>query len=251
MHFDLQIETGVLALRRPFLALLLAAGSPTVSALRTFDYRDYSELLQIRQQNKHSAESGISPHYSITTAFEYMLASAAAANVLLVSWQLSNRTIFAAGAATWGFPILWTLLTVPIHVLGALAVYLRVELRFMGDMTGSKARGSRLVPISVWRHIGEEFRPSALQQRAVMRMRKESNLFILASWVTSTLTILHIIFGTLVLGSTLFISPGDATTVVAQYLASTLVCRAIVSFEMRGIRKTVVSEEPAVLAENK
>src|SRR5271156_2495523 len=40
------MEVGLVALRRPLLAFLLAAGAPAVSPIRTFDYVDPKELLQ-------------------------------------------------------------------------------------------------------------------------------------------------------------------------------------------------------------
>ena len=40
------IETGLLALRRPALAGLLAAGAPAVSPIRTFEYCDPKDILR-------------------------------------------------------------------------------------------------------------------------------------------------------------------------------------------------------------
>src|SRR5262249_50437097 len=39
------VEVGLVAMRRPLLAFLLAAGAPAVSPIRTFDYIDAKELL--------------------------------------------------------------------------------------------------------------------------------------------------------------------------------------------------------------
>ena len=75
-----------------------------------------------------------------------------------------------------------------------------------------------------------------------METRTEGYEFALASWSMSTGTILHISFGTLVLGSTLFIYASDAVRVAGMYLGPALACRAILSYEMKGIRATVSSE---------
>lgn len=233
-------------MRRPGLALLLAAGSPSVSPLRTFDYRDYTELLQIRPQSRIDANHTHSDRRNtrlFILVLQYVLAAAAAANVILTSWTLSNRTIYAAGSQAWGYPILWTLLTIPVHFLGAVAVQLRVNLRSPDFEDRAHVGGPRSLLARVRNHVREEFRVSASQRHLVMSLRGESNAFLFFSSGTSTSVIVHIIWGTVVLGSTLFIGPGDATGVVGQYLVSTLVCRAIVSYEMRGIRETLVTEE--------
>lgn len=184
---------------------------------------------------------------------EYLLATSAVVNVIINSWQLSNRTIYSSGAIIWGYPILWALLIIPVHFVGALAVYLRAELRPVNASAAPshavKNNRPRIVPPLIWKHVREEFRLSASQQLMTMTIRAESNMFLFASWLTATLTIGHLIFGTLVLGSSLFIAPPDATRVVGLYLISTFVCRAILSLEMRGIRKSVVSEEDITLNE--
>lgn len=41
-------ETGMLSLRRPLLAFLLAAGAPAVNPIRTFEYRDPMTMLRAR-----------------------------------------------------------------------------------------------------------------------------------------------------------------------------------------------------------
>jgi hypothetical protein len=52
-------------------------------------------------------------------------------------------------------------------------------------------------------------------------------------------TILHIICGTLVLSSMLFVASGDAVIVAARLLASSAVCRAILMFELSGMGQAV------------
>lgn len=207
--------------------------------------------MEIRRENHDDAATLSTGQHNLRMVLEYILAAASVANVILNSWNLSNRTIHAAGCQIWGFPILWTVLTVPVHFFGAVAVYLRVELRSAAHASRTTSNGPRFLPASIWKHVREEFRLSISQQHQDINFRKRSYFFLLASWWASTFTILHIIWGTLVLGSTLFIGPPDATTVVAQYLVSTLICRAIVSFEMEGIRRTAVSEERAVPAQEK
>ena len=72
-----------------------------------------------------------------------------------------------------------------------------------------------------------------------MREKPETNLPLFISWLTSTVVILHVIYGTAILSSTLFVSALDALGVIGQFLGSTLVCRAILTYELRGMRLVV------------
>ena len=56
------------------------------------------------------------------------------------------------------------------------------------------------------------------------------------SWVTATGTAVIIVYGTLVFSSLMFISTQDATIIVARYLVSALICRAVLIAELNGMR---------------
>jgi hypothetical protein len=57
------------------------------------------------------------------------------------------------------------------------------------------------------------------------------------SWVLSVYVIVHVVYGMLVLSSLYFIGPRDALGVVGRYMASVLVCRVIVMYEIAGLRE--------------
>lgn len=82
----------------------------------------------------------------------------------------------------------------------------------------------------------EEFRLCALQSAATLSARRHSLLLVLVSWATATGTVMHIIYGTLVFSSILFISAKDAIIVVTLYVACMVVCRAIQMMEVGGLR---------------
>ena len=92
------------------------------------------------------------------------------------------------------------------------------------------------------RCMRQEFKLSAYQQRGNLMLREETNFFSFASWCTSTGVILHLIFGTMVLSGTLFVCGKEAVMIGARLLLSTLACRAILTYEIRGLRGTVTSE---------
>jgi len=231
------VETGVLALRRPLLACLLALSSPAVSPIRTFEYHSPRELLQRRPDSYrvNSAELSRPARIAISTA-QYVCATAAIVNVVHVTWEFSMRTVTAIAAVTEYLPGLWVATTVVIHVFGAWAVRLR---------TGILA--SEHGPTQRWRWYAREWRLSACQSKGTLQLKPESLSFIVVSWLASALTVIHIVFGTVTLAGTLFISPQDAIAVVARFFASTFVCRAILMYEISGMRESILVQEAAVV----
>ena len=199
------IEAGVLALRRPILALLLSAGSPAVSPLRTFDYRDPIELLQIRDQSGDDLFTTVTNRPVFTSLLEYALASAATANLAHTVWQLSYRTICSVCVQLAYLPVMWAFIAVPVHMAGMVAVANRVRLvedeTPAGDAGNTQRKASW--PSTLGSSLKQELQPSSSQTPADMVLRKESLTFMLASWLTSTATIAHLLFGIVVLSGTL------------------------------------------------
>ncbi|OQE73302.1 hypothetical protein PENNAL_c0089G01266 [Penicillium nalgiovense] len=81
------VETGLLALRRPLLSLLLACGAPVVSPIRTFEYRGPIDL--VRKRFKSTDAPRFTPlSAAVIVALQYIFAFLAIANVAHVSWEL-------------------------------------------------------------------------------------------------------------------------------------------------------------------
>ena len=232
------IESGLLALRRPLLALLVGVGSTSVFPMRTNEYKDPVEMLRARK-----GEYKLQPRRSAVwertiVGMEYLFAVLAIANLAQCSYVLGTRAVCSFSFETAYAPMLWAFLAIPCHVFGAIAVFLRVKIEEENVVSRKQPFFSRL-RAELHRRLRMEFQVSSSQPRATLGLRVESNWFLFISWFTSTGIVLHIILGTLVLGSTLFISALDADQVVAQFLASTLVCRAILTYELRGMRRVV------------
>lgn len=69
----------------------------------------------------------------------------------------------------------------------------------------------------------------------------ESKTFLVCAWALSTVTIFHIIFGTLVFASTTFIGTRDALPILARYICSVALCRVVLMYELAGMREACVS----------
>lgn len=64
----------------------------------------------------------------------------------------------------------------------------------------------------------------------------DTMLFIGLKWFLTPSIILHVIFCKLVLSSLTFICPRDAVEVIGRFMASVLLCRAVLMYEIAGIR---------------
>lgn len=123
------IETGVLALRQHFFAFLLALSSPAALPSRTLDYRNSKELLQQRLLcYRLKADAMFTVHRRVLPGLQYVLATAAVANLAHVTWELFTKTVTANSAVTKYLPGLWVATSVVIHVNDAWAVRLRISI---------------------------------------------------------------------------------------------------------------------------
>jgi len=159
------------------------------------------------------------------------MAALAVVNLAFVSYEICVRTICSFAPETAYLPALWAFLAVAVHFFGTWSVYCRTGISTKPD--------DGKTPGGLWQVLRAEFTPSASRQGANLEIKEETYLYVFLSWFTATGTVLHIVYGTLVFSSLIFISTSDATAVVARYLASTLVCRAIVMFELSGLREVL------------
>ncbi|KAK3671216.1 hypothetical protein LTR78_008851 [Recurvomyces mirabilis] len=228
------VETGILALRRPGLAFLLAIGSPSVSPIKTFDYRGPSEILRKDDMAMRMARLG-QPVQTAVFLLEYLLAIGATVNIGVVTWQLCVRTFCSFATDTWYMPSLWPLTAIAIHVGAALAVFLRVRFE------RQKPQGHK--SWTLFDVLRNQWIPYRDQPEMILKRQAETMWFIMLSWVLSTGTVLHIVLGTLVFSSLLPISTSDAVQVAARYVASAVVCRAVLQYELACMRQDTEVED--------
>lgn len=137
-------------------------------------------------------------------------------------------------------PLLWPIFTLPLHLVGWLAVRLRLRLVEHNDdwQSGNRPAWSRLhSKVSMW--ASREFRLSSTQQPSTLVSKPETYGFLITNWVLSPFSVLHIILGTLVFSSIIFIRTGDAAVVACRYAASSLCCKLVLAHEVRGLRQII------------
>lgn len=106
-------------------------------------------------------------------------------------------------------------------------------------------RFPRRFPMRLLRILRDEVAPipgPGVERIRIDRPSPERKIYIAWTWFLSTAIVIHLLFGSLVLSGLLFIGPRDALFVIFRYLVSVLACRAIVTFELAGMRPNVVWE---------
>ncbi|KAH7020816.1 uncharacterized protein B0I36DRAFT_367301 [Microdochium trichocladiopsis] len=288
-------ESGILSMRRPLLALLLAAGAPVVSPLRMFELTradqhvpgftaaNYDEVfmgLSDRLRGDHPGRNRVA---LLVCCVQYLLALGAVANLYVMSYELSVKAVCSFATDTTYHPLLWAVIALAIHGGGAVAMRLRYRdtgtagdgfRRLVADEEADAAsagnnrnhrnnnrhnnRRNKNLVHRVRSFIYHEFTPSIIQDPTLTLSLRQprrprggrpstSVLFIILLCGISLGTILHVIYGTLVMSSTMFINTADAIVLAARYLVSTIACRAVMAFEIGGMvtaRPPLGSGEP-------
>ncbi|KAK2883364.1 hypothetical protein FQN49_000004 [Arthroderma sp. PD_2] len=236
-------EVSVLASRRPLLALFLGIAMPSVSTggplanpaeslRRAIDFRIRSLVLP---QARWS--------WLLISAAQYLIAAAAAANVFHQVYQLAYLSISVSAIAVDSgsisetyTPFLWLMLLVPVHLLG----FWRLKLRYRPS---KEAGDEKLTERKSWiQGFKSEFVPCALGNPLLLTKVDKGLLSIVVQFFMEIASAVVFIFSTVALSSQIFISLGDVVPIIVRFLIGTLVCRAILLFELHGLRE--VTSQP-------
>ncbi|KAM7197963.1 hypothetical protein V8F20_006411 [Naviculisporaceae sp. PSN 640] len=250
--------------RRPILAWFLALGSPSVYFSRAFEYRNPVEILQGHHERVGQQCPRRKVWELVVVAVEYTVALGSVANLILQTWELGVQTFCSIWPNTFGGPTIWLVLRIVLHMLSLLLVRLRIRRNACG---GGVVPGKGLTKKEWTKGIWEravvilrryEFKPCVTQgprdgevDRAVsVDVWGETRGFITVAWILHTLTVVHILFGTLVFSSLMFIGTRDAVFVLGRFMASVLFCRVILMYEIAGLREAFLQsndEEPTTI----
>ncbi|KAK4188574.1 hypothetical protein QBC35DRAFT_495842 [Podospora australis] len=252
--------------RRPFLALLLSMASPSVYFSRAFKYSDPTAIMQVHPNRLPQWRPRTKLSRRLIATTEYIVAVGMIGYVAHINWQLGVRTTCAFWSDNVFAPMVWALLGIVVHFFGMVVLRLRLRgWRGRPEDVGQREeevhmmnlnRGNRngLLGIVRWcRGISgramsiakTEFEPSAYanyDSRIVTF--QESKTFLVCAWLLSVFTVSHVIYGTLVFASTVFISPTEALVVLVRYAISVSVCRIVLMYELAGLRSSCVKVGP-------
>ncbi|KAI5927529.1 hypothetical protein F4810DRAFT_648198 [Camillea tinctor] len=240
-------EQGLLALRRPFLALLVAAASPAVNPLRNTEYDNtlHSDLPRALPPPRFSSRRGRRPStlaVALVALAQYTVGFTAVANTVILAYQLSIWSVTSFAVRFPGLPAIWIFLALPIHLGSHLAMRLRVRYERLHD----DDRGCRGGVGYLGMLAREELAPCRFQEGVRLTWLPRRKVVGALTWFVYTGVVIYILVGTLTLSGLLFISAADTVDIAARFVGGAIVCKWIFTFELDGIQDTtmfVVEEE--------
>ena len=236
-------ETSVLFVvgRRPLLAILLAAGCPAVLTMHAFNDQSTVELLKkllekrtfddqntVRLPKERGRllrpQSAAHPREMFVMILQYILAAGAIVNTIINSRKLGIRVVCNfAPHITYLFNI-WAVLALAIHGFSALSLCRHIRVT---DQSKSKGRFNWII---------RQFKPLSMRDPVDVEFKEKAYLSTFFSWLIAMLSVVHVIGGTLMFSSMLFISVRDSLMPIGLYMASVIVCRGIVAWELDRLR---------------
>ncbi len=241
-------DQAILAMRRPFLPFLLAAGSPAVNPQLRHKYtKSIKKRLPSKQAVNRPDRSFWSSREGIflVSLIEHVAAFGAVLNIAILAYQLSVFTITSFSVRFGYLPAVWAGLSPLVHLGSYLALRLRVCVRRPGRERVSNEQGGRKRRNNLFSSFAEscaaEFSPCEYQQLMTLEWCSEDKLRFkfgsVIAWLLNFGIVVHI-FGTLTLSVLLFISAADSIAIVARFVASTVVTQLVYTYELSGIKKT-------------
>lgn len=229
------VETAVLSTQNPLLSLLISLGCPAVFPSRVLAYEDARDTLRVPAFQPLSGlyTGSVIASLAVRTT-KYLTLCAAAINVFYTSWQLGTKTVVSFRCVDHSLVIWWTSLSVIIHLFAASAFYTRTRHFLFAHTSQSRYRLTNVdQPVSDGpAQPSLTYRESDLEDRV-----RPTNRSIISNYVSTFLGYLHVVFGTMVFSSLLFIETVDVVAVILRYMASTVVARVILMYELDHLRR--------------
>lgn len=169
----------------------------------------------------------------MVSVVQYAIGLVALANAGELTHELMYKAVFATGIHVNYFPLVFLTVGFAMHILGAVALFLRV--RLVCEQKADHSTGvQRLL-----RFLGQEFQPCVSHSAAVIELRQESYSLLFTAWFSSICTVCFIIYGSYVFSSIMFIGQTDALMIVGRFTISIVFCRIVLMYEISGMRQVV------------
>lgn len=250
------MDVALLSIKRPLLSTFCACGTPGFFFERPFKLVDtetiFYDTLNSGDNIKHEPDffSRIlsSPFKCrIISIIQYILAAAAAANVIHNSYQVGLQTVITFSCHTSGrLPLEWYSFSIATHFLGMLFMHSSFKTIPQSQLQNdrgltSRAATSAQAPKTTKLLIGWLSKEPLLGcqqeiQRYCARTGPWVTWGVLLRWSMDILIIAQFAMGTLVMSSVYFVRIEDAVGIVCRYLISAFAVRCIVAIEIKGLK---------------
>jgi hypothetical protein len=229
-------ELGLISLNRPILSILLSMGTAAVYPTRVMSYSDdaLQDILTKDPMFPAAIVGAIQNQRwlrNMISVTQYFLVMAAVVNIISTAWELGKGTVLTFQCQISYIPVLWTLFPLVIRIPSTLA--LRFSARRANRLSILYPDVSRAATTGFWaKETALSFMHDPLQDELLGPNITASLLLIIAG----SLAFVHAIFGILLFSSLLFGMIMDILVMLLRFLASVLVCRAVILLELQGMR---------------
>jgi hypothetical protein len=243
-------EIALLSTKRKLLTFILAFTNPVIYIPRMLAYTDPLKSLE-RTEPLAAVPSillGLDGWTAtIASMLQFLLAIAAAANVLEQIVAMGYRSVIIWACSDSWLPLAWGTFPLFIHICsvagwhmthamqgvrearrrrqqqrnsgGALVGFFREQIRL-------SSQGVRLGLVDQARNLDKDRFETYAENSGAVALHQ----------VAAFAVFLNLIFGTFVLSSLSFVNTRSAIYIVLRFLASALVCRLLVTWELEGLR---------------
>ncbi|KAK1517865.1 uncharacterized protein CCOS01_12122 [Colletotrichum costaricense] len=220
-------ETSTLCVigQRPLIALLVAAGSPAIHPVRSFKYMDPMKLVKSRRYRLRTERSS-APLRRVALAIELLAAVVAIINTYTLCNQLGVMVVSMLAPQLTYLEFLWSIIGISSHVSAAASLWARTNIK------SGISRREYIMEV-----LSRQFKPLDEQDWTnAMIGEDETYLSMVLSYFTSLLGTCHLIYGSMLFSSLVFISATDSLKIMARYMASAMVSRFILMYELFWLR---------------
>lgn len=220
-------EITLLALHRPLLSLLLSLGAPALFPMRFLTWVD---PLHVKEPK---AGAWIIPRLSrrwkiALSIAQYVLAAAAVAVNFYTAWTLGVRTVLVWLCDRSYWPVLWVLFGTVTHILAVCS--LRASMKPPEESEDKPKTFSD----RGFSFLQREFTPTACSKSKVIEVER-GPLAVLLQYISALVALFHLMFGTALFSSLLYIGNIASLLVFGSFLAAAIMSRVILHFEISGM----------------
>lgn len=179
------------------------------------------------------------------TLVEYTVAAGAAISNIELALDIGVRSVLAWACNSWAMPLLWILYPISLHGVCFVGYYYmtphqrdksRLECPRISNRSSWANYFWRLGSY-FWTLVKMEILPTVNRERGPILTVPSTATAILLQIIASALAFVHVVLGTMILSSLVFVGFHDTLRIIARFIASALVCRGILMFELAGIRE--------------
>ena len=238
-----------LSLERPILSMLLASSTATLSVGYPFSrdspLRPLSEALETEWLVDTLLPLNFLNRPGLISTMQYLLAAAATANTVQMSYDTTRKTIISWSCPNWAWVLCWSFVPLFLHIIG-MVVYRYTIIRESMPQTqltfgGSQYREEEHLPKSSLKGAWEWMKDKELRPCSKRVLPKYTIRYSLASqilwWTPRTGSYLQYLMGIAIFSSILFVPISDAFPVIVRYAVSSVMARCLLGFEMQSLNR--------------